>query len=135
VGYLRTEVPIDDPNFGKVDICPCRQSEVSDRVRKRLYRFSNLDELKHLTFDTFNPEGRHNLPSHQRQSLKTALEASQNFSHNLDGWLLIQGPFGCGKTHLAAAPEAQEDPFASAAAEGHAPAGKRACKAQRFHVL
>jgi DNA replication protein DnaC len=103
VGYLRADVPIDDPNFGKVEICPCRQPEIRDRVRSRLFRFSNLDELKHLTFESFNPEGRHNLPAHQRQSLQLALEAAQNFAHSLDGWLLIQGPYGCGKTHLAAA--------------------------------
>jgi DNA replication protein DnaC len=103
VGYLRADVPIDDPNFGKVEICPCRQPEIRDRVRSRLFRFSNLDELKHLTFESFNSEGRHNLPAHQRQSLQTALEAAQNFAHSLDGWLLIQGPYGCGKTHLAAA--------------------------------
>jgi DNA replication protein DnaC len=103
VGYLRADVPLEDPNFGKVEICPCRQPDVRERVRSRLYRFSNLDELKHLTFESFNPEGRHNLPAHQRQSLEDALEAAQKFAHSLDGWLLIQGPYGCGKTHLAAA--------------------------------
>lgn len=103
MGYLRADVPLEDPNFGKVEICPCRQPDVRERVRSRLYRFSNLDELKHLTFESFNPEGRHNLPAHQRQSLGNALEAAQKFAHSLDGWLLIQGPYGCGKTHLAAA--------------------------------
>ena len=103
MGYLRADVPLEDPNFGKVEICACRQPEVRKRVRSRLYRFSNLDELVHLTFESFNPEGRHNLPAHQRQSLQIALEAAQKFAHSLDGWLLIQGPYGCGKTHLAAA--------------------------------
>ncbi len=103
MGYLRADVPLEDPNFGKVEICPCRHPDVRERVRSRLYRFSNLDELKHLTFESFNPEGRHNLPAHQRQSLEDALEAAQKFAHSLDGWLLIQGPYGCGKTHLAAA--------------------------------
>ncbi len=96
-------MPLGHPDFGVLEICTCRQADVRAQIRKRLYRFSNLDELKHLTFDSFNPQGRHNLPAHQQDSLKSALEASQNYAHSLDGWLMIQGPFGCGKTHLAAA--------------------------------
>lgn len=103
VGYLRADVPIEHPSFGKLEICSCRQAAVRAQLRKRLFRFSNLDELKHLTFDTFDPIGRHNLPEYQQESLKAVYEASKRYSHNLDGWFVVQGTFGCGKTHLAAA--------------------------------
>ncbi len=39
----------------------------------------------------------------QIRSLNTALSAAQNFSQHLDGWLLLIGSYGVGKTHLAAA--------------------------------
>jgi DNA replication protein DnaC len=35
--------------------------------------------------------------------LRTALQVAQQYSHNPDGWLLLEGTYGCGKTHLAAA--------------------------------
>ena len=39
----------------------------------------------------------------QADSLERAFNQSQQFSQKADGWLLLQGGFGCGKTHLAAA--------------------------------
>jgi len=36
-------------------------------------------------------------------SLETAKEAAENFACNPQGWLLLEGGYGCGKTHLAAA--------------------------------
>jgi DNA replication protein DnaC len=103
LGYLRVDVPIDHPQFGRLEICSCRQAEVNNRIRQQLFSLSHLEELKHLTFETFNPSGRHNLPAHQKDSLQFTFDACQQFAHSLDGWLLLQGPYGCGKTHLAAA--------------------------------
>ena len=53
LGYLRADVPIDHPNFGRLQICVCRQRDVSEQVRNRLYSLSHLDELKGLTFESF----------------------------------------------------------------------------------
>ena len=39
----------------------------------------------------------------QADSLEVAFNQASRFSHNLEGWLLLQGSNGCGKTHLAAA--------------------------------
>jgi len=39
----------------------------------------------------------------QADSLERAYNQAQQFSQKADGWLLLQGGFGCGKTHLAAA--------------------------------
>ncbi len=36
-------------------------------------------------------------------SLERAFNQAQQYSRKLDGWLLLQGGYGCGKTHLAAA--------------------------------
>ena len=86
-----------------MNICPCRQQQVLADKRDQLYKDSNLEALAGLTFDTFNPRGRVGLGRHQADSLEQAFNQAQNFTGTLDGWLLLLGRFGCGKTHLAAA--------------------------------
>ncbi len=96
-------MPIGHPDFGKVQICTCRHNQVSQQVRQRLFALSNLHELRHLTFENFNPRGRIGLPPLQADSLEQAYNHSRQFAETLKGWLLLHGPYGCGKTHLAAA--------------------------------
>jgi DNA replication protein DnaC len=103
VGYLRADVPVGHPNFGRLEICVCRQRDVSHQVRERLYSLSRLDELKGLTFDTFQPRGQTGLGEKQAASLESAFNQAQHYARSLNGWLLLQGGYGCGKTHLAAA--------------------------------
>jgi DNA replication protein DnaC len=103
VGYLRSDVPIGHPNFGRLEVCVCRQRDVSHQVRERLYSLSRLDELKGLTFDTFQPRGRKGIGEMQAQSLEDAYNISRKFAQSLNGWFLLQGGYGCGKTHLVAA--------------------------------
>jgi len=103
VGYLRSDVPVGHPNFGRLDICVCRQRDVSQQVRERLYSLSRLDELKGLTFDSFQPRGQKGLGEMQATSLEMAFNQAYHYAKSLNGWLLLQGGFGCGKTHLAAA--------------------------------
>jgi len=103
LGFLREDLPIDHPMFGKIEICTCRQSVVSQEIRQRLFFLSNLEQLKHLTFENFNPNGRTGLFPRQAASLHSALEQSVRFGQLLNGWMIIQGGYGCGKTHLSAA--------------------------------
>jgi DNA replication protein DnaC len=102
-GYLRADVPVGHPNFGKLEICVCRQRDVSQQVRERLYSLSRLDELKELTFATFQPRGRKGLGEMQASSIERTFNQAQHYAKNLNGWLLLQGGYGAGKTHLAAA--------------------------------
>jgi DNA replication protein DnaC len=103
VGYLRMDVPVGHPNFGRLQICVCRQRDVSEQVRNRLYSLSHLDELKGLTFESFQPRGRKGLGEMQANSLEMAFNQARHFAQNLNGWLLLRGGYGSGKTHLAAA--------------------------------
>jgi DNA replication protein DnaC len=103
LGYLRRDVPVDDPAFGQLEICSCRYNEVTARIRSRLFRLSHLDEMKELTFDNFNPRGRIGYGPQQQDSIERAYNLSRQYAESLEGWLLIQGPFGSGKSHLAAA--------------------------------
>jgi DNA replication protein DnaC len=103
LGYLRRDLPIGHPDFGKLQICSCRHGQVSQQIHQRLFAISNLDNLQHLTFENFQSRGRIGLGPWQADSLERAFNQAQQFSQNADGWLLLQGGFGCGKTHLAAA--------------------------------
>src|SRR4030042_3148504 len=103
LGYLRRDLPISHPDFGRLQICSCRQGQVSRQIHQRLFSISNLDNLQHLTFENFQSRGRVGLGPWQADSLERAFNQAQLFSQNPEGWLLLQGGYGCGKTHLAAA--------------------------------
>ena len=103
LGYLRLEVPVEHPDFGKVHICSCLHAQVNQQVRDRLFALSNLNELSHLTFENFNARGRMGLWPQQTNSLEIAYNQANHFAQSLSGWLLLIGGYGCGKTHLAAA--------------------------------
>lgn len=103
LGYYRVDVPVGHPDFGKVKICACRKNQIQKQIKDRLFAMSNLDELSHLTFENFKPRGRIGLGPLQADTLERAYNHAQQFARSLKGWLLIQGYYGCGKTHLAAA--------------------------------
>ena len=91
------------PDFGKLEICVCRRANITDAVRERLFALSHLDELKDLTFESFKPRGRKGLGEMQSNSLEMAYNHARHYAQNLNGWLMLQGGYGSGKTHLAAA--------------------------------
>ncbi len=64
---------------------------------------SSLDALKDLRFENFEKRGRVGLGRIQADSLENAYNQSKTFAENREGWLLLMGRYGCGKTHLAAA--------------------------------
>jgi len=106
VGYIRYDVPMDDPRFGRLESCVCRSAEIVEGVRQRLFELSRLERLSHLTFDNFEARGNKNATSITQQdidALEAAREAANAFATNPHDWLLLEGGYGCGKTHLAAA--------------------------------
>jgi DNA replication protein DnaC len=67
------------------------------------YSWSKGFELqKDMTFKAFDSK-RLNLPLEQRQNLGAAYQVALQYADSPDGWLVLQGVNGCGKTHLAAA--------------------------------
>jgi DNA replication protein DnaC len=105
-GYVRYNVPLGDPRFGRLEPCTCRAAEIAQAARSRLFEMSHLDRLSHLTFENFNPKGNKKakfMTPQDVHSLETAKEAAENFARHPQGWLLLEGGYGCGKTHLAAA--------------------------------
>jgi DNA replication protein DnaC len=102
LGYLRANVPVDHPDFGKLVPCTCQLAKIAQRRATTLRAMSNLDVMSEMTFETFIPEG-HGLPPDKRDNLRWAYEEARDFARNPLGWLILKGGYGCGKTHLAAA--------------------------------
>ena len=103
VGFLRQDLPIDHPDFGKLKPCVCQQHKTNQAAQVRLYQMSNLDSFKKMTFETFSVQGRLGLGDDQIFSLQNALSNARQFAASPKGWLMLSGSYGCGKTHLAAA--------------------------------
>ncbi len=103
LGYLRRDAPPGSSDFGKLEICTCRHPDVTRAIRERLFSLSHLDELQALTFETFQPRGLIGLREWQADSLEIAFKTARGYAASLKGWLVLQGGYGCGKTHLAAA--------------------------------
>ncbi|HEY5269113.1 MAG TPA: ATP-binding protein, partial [Anaerolineales bacterium] len=103
LGYVGRDVPLGHPDFGKAFVCVCRRADVMRAVRERLFSLSHLDELQGLTFESFQPHGQINLGKSHANLLEQAYNIARQYAASLKGWLLLQGGFGCGKTHLAAA--------------------------------
>ncbi|MFZ1769857.1 MAG: ATP-binding protein, partial [Caldilinea sp.] len=82
--------------------CACRAQEIQARRLRSLQSISMVDSLRRLTFDNFRAEPSH-LPPDKQLNLRRAFETCANFAARPEGWLLITGAYGCGKTHLAAA--------------------------------
>jgi DNA replication protein DnaC len=100
LGYVRYDLPIDHPQFGQLFRCP--NSPADPQRMKRLRTLGNLDAFADKTFATFNADLPMLTPT-QHQSLQDALKMAMNYAERPEGWLLLEGTYGCGKTHLAAA--------------------------------
>jgi len=102
IGYLRAGVPVGHPDFGKLVPCTCRLAELAGRRVATLRTLSNLKIMSRMTFETFISKG-HGLPPDKQANLRWAYDEARTFAENPEGWLILKGGYGCGKTHLVAA--------------------------------
>ncbi|MDE2842824.1 MAG: ATP-binding protein [Chloroflexota bacterium] len=79
-----------------------RLGENNSRLSRRIGAMPEEMQLR-MTLDSFDVYGRADTDLEGRESLARALEAAREFAVSPSGWLLLTGPRGCGKTHLAAA--------------------------------
>lgn len=101
-GYLLKDVPVGHPDFGRIYPCKCTTKELEQKRFQRLRQLSNLDHLAHMTFENFISEGRALNPE-QQENLRRAFGYARSYARDPQGWLMLRGGYGCGKTHLAAA--------------------------------
>jgi DNA replication protein DnaC len=103
-GVYTLNVTVDDPRFGKFQRCPNHPVETDHEMQERLRRFGNLDAYRDKTFVSFetDPFGGSYSPK-VVDSLAYVKEQAERFAQAPIGWVVYEGPFGCGKTHLAVA--------------------------------
>jgi DNA replication protein DnaC len=102
MGVIKYAVEPGDARFGKLFRCPNNPLEGDYDHQLRMRRLSNLDAFTDRTFENFELE----IPGYTQQEtqvLRVACNTARKFARDLDGWLLLEGSYGTGKTHLAAA--------------------------------
>jgi DNA replication protein DnaC len=102
LGFVREDVPVGHPHFGQLFPCRCKLAEIEQQRLERLRALSNLDHLARMTFETFLPDAP-GLSVDQAASLRLAFDSARQYAARPEGWLILLGGYGCGKTHLAAA--------------------------------
>jgi DNA replication protein DnaC len=73
-----------------------------ERRLRSIQRMGNLETLHRHTFETYIPEPTHLSPE-KAFNVRRAFETCRYYAEEPEGWLLLTGTYGCGKTHLAAA--------------------------------
>ncbi len=96
-GFTRADVPVGHESFGKAIPCSCTQLARKGQHQRELVELSGIDTLsrfKKATFETFKKDA---------PDVGYAFRHAKQFAARPDGWLVLTGPCGCGKTHLAVA--------------------------------
>ncbi len=102
LGVLGHDVPYDHPDFGKLFRCPNLPPSSDGERQTRLRRLSNLEAFADKIFDNFIVP-RKGIGAPDNVSLQRALSNARDFASDPEGWLVLSGRIGSGKTHLAAA--------------------------------
>ncbi len=102
LGYVRREVPLGHPDFGRALVCPHRRDELVIARTSELRTAANMAALSHMTFEGFQLQP-YEMSEKMQRSLRSALNGAREFAAEPRGWLLLTGTYGSGKTHLAAA--------------------------------
>jgi DNA replication protein DnaC len=98
----RVRSRIQDPNLVTVVkiLAPDYRNPTDDTGHPEL---SSLALHSRQTFGNWSMRKNERISQDGLKDLKNAFEAARDFAEHPRGWLLLTGPYGCGKTHLAAA--------------------------------
>ncbi|SVA74630.1 uncharacterized protein METZ01_LOCUS127484, partial [marine metagenome] len=95
-------VPTGHPDFGTIKACVCRETMRDDEMAQRLLAYSNLGYLSKYSFENIAEKGKTQTEENEA-TFSSAFNKSSDFAIDPKGWLVLSGPHGSGKTHLAAA--------------------------------
>lgn len=99
--WIAVDAELGTPEFGSVKPCTCQERIWGANIGASLRRYSQLGPLERLTFATLQERGRDGYV--EPATFRAAADAALAFTENPQGWLVLLGPSGTGKTHLAAA--------------------------------
>lgn len=88
------DATVTSANFSRLVPCVCKMEERRARSQSNLRAFSDLTPFREQTFESFDVSVR---------GARDAFDAAVAYARHPDGWLVLVGDYGCGKTHLAAA--------------------------------
>ncbi|MBU6334712.1 MAG: ATP-binding protein [Chloroflexi bacterium] len=94
VGYYKEAVEYGHPHFGVLFPCSCKLAEKEARRMHELRDISCLDAFHDKTFDTFDA---------MVHGVQRAYARAREYAIAPQGWFVMFGNYGVGKTHLAAA--------------------------------
>lgn len=108
-GWLRQDVPYGHPHFGKLVECVCLLERRRVQRQQELLQLSGLSHAQRSqTLATFAPHVKGVQQAFLTvtrfvQTLRNRSEVGQEPTGEHPGWLVLMGPVGVGKTHLATA--------------------------------
>lgn len=118
-GWVMEDVPYGHPSFGRAFKCDCLIAQEEERKFAELLRLSELDPFREKGFANFDPSVKGDEKALQKAheyasdfgkdteqlvcSVAKACQRAKEYARDPQGWLMLWGRYGCGKTHLAAA--------------------------------
>jgi len=103
-GFVVFALSETHPLFGVAIPCACKREEIANRIAEQMQSMSGLapETLEEWTFDTFDPDRC--VPfakSDTRAMMAACVRLCRQYAEYPQGWLVLEGAFGSGKTHLA----------------------------------
>lgn len=110
-GFVRRQLPLGHPDFGRAVACNCAEEETDAERRTRLQRYSKLGSLTRYTFARLVPRPQASGgagvslagPERPERYYEDLVQIARAFAAQPEGWLVLTGESGSGKTHVAAA--------------------------------
>ncbi len=102
MGMVKFNVPVGDSRFGKLFRCPNNPPEHDMNFQSRLRDLGNMNALIDKTFESFQFRDL-GYSAKEENTLAVVFRNAMEFASYPKGWIVLEGKYGSGKTHLAAA--------------------------------
>ena len=101
-GWITLDVPPQDSRFGQRIPCECQREAIQRNAVRVLKSQSGIPEpmVQTMTFATFRFDWH---PHADVPAVRHAVKAAWDYSQHPDGWFVLFGKTGRGKTHLGVA--------------------------------
>lgn len=106
-GFYLLDVPPSDSRYGKAIICECRREALRTAAIARLRGLSGIDDREFMdwTFEKYDLSKIRPAGNHKKEAAQTymgkVLDLLKQFAQKPQGWIVLQGDVGTGKSHLA----------------------------------